>query len=306
MRRSILAIASASLLSCGLANAADMPVKARPLPPPPPVFSWTGFYIGAHVGGAWGTTESTLNSVTVDISCRDLIATGTIEERVITPCFDVVRADTLLLNGGLNGGGILGTHVISGLSIPISQTQTNGFLGGVQGGYNWQFAPWGVIGVEAQFSWTDLKGTSPCVVVLACSTEHDWITTLAGRFGVTYDRLLLYVKGGVAWSKVTYSASLTLGSPFDFTTSVSDTRVGAMFGTGVEYAFWGNWSAKIEYDYIRFKDKDYTFPLAFTAGPFNVNLNFDTTIKEHIHLVKAGLNYRFDWGKGPVAVRAAY
>ena len=57
MKRLILTIASASLLSCGLANAADLPVKARPLPPPP-VFSWTGFYIGAHVGGAWGTTES--------------------------------------------------------------------------------------------------------------------------------------------------------------------------------------------------------------------------------------------------------
>ena len=62
MKRLILAIASASLLSCGLANAADMPVKARPLPPPVPVFSWTGFYIGGHVGGAWGTTEATLNS----------------------------------------------------------------------------------------------------------------------------------------------------------------------------------------------------------------------------------------------------
>jgi outer membrane immunogenic protein len=273
MKRLVLAIASASLLSCGLANAADMPVKARPLPPPVPVFSWTGFYFGAHVGGAWGTTESTANSLSV---CAQI-------DGFCGPVF-----------------------AASGFSVPISQTQTNGFLGGVQGGYNWQFAPWGVIGVEAQFSWTDLKGTSPCVVVLACSTDHDWITTLAGRFGVTYDRLLLYVKGGVAWSKVTYSASLTLGSPFDFTTSVSDTRVGAMFGTGVEYAFWGNWSAKIEYDYIRFKDKDYTFPLAFTAGPFNVNLNFDTTIKEHIHLVKAGLNYRFDWGKYPVAVRAAY
>ena len=99
------------------------------------------------------------------------------------------------------------------------------------------------------------------------------VTTLAGRFGVTYDRLMLYVKGGIAWSKVTYSASLSLGSPFDFTTSVSDTRVGAMFGTGIEYAFLGNWSAKIEYNFIDFRDQDYTFPLAFAAGPFNVNLN---------------------------------
>ena len=299
MRRSILAIASASLLSCGLANAADMPVKARPLPPPPPVFSWTGFYIGAHVGGAWGTTESTLNSVTVDISCRDVVVVDSLQPICLVP------RDNFLASVNGNGS-FLGTHTLGGLSIPISQTQTNGFLGGVQGGYNWQIAPWAVIGVEAQFSWTDLKGTSPCVLVLACSTEHDWVTTLAGRFGVTYDRLMLYVKGGVAWSKVTYSASLSLGSPFDFTTSVSDTRFGPMFGAGVEYAFLGNWSAKIEYNFIDFRDQDYTFPLAFVAGPFNVNLNFDTTIREKIHLVKAGLNYRFDWGKYPVAVRAAY
>ena len=33
--------------------AADMAVKAPPPPPPIPVFSWTGFYIGANIGGAW-------------------------------------------------------------------------------------------------------------------------------------------------------------------------------------------------------------------------------------------------------------
>ena len=197
---------------------------------------------------------------------------------------------------GIGGGGTL-----SGFSIPISQTQTNGFLGGVQGGYNWQLAPWAVIGVEAQFSWTDLKGTSPCVLVLACSTDHDWITTLAGRFGVTYDRLLLYVKGGIAWSKVNYSASLNLG-PISATTSVSDTRTGPMFGAGLEYAFWGNWSAKIEYNYIDFRSEDYNFPVS--VGP--IHLDFGTTIHERVHLIKAGLNYRFDWGKYPVAVMAKY
>jgi outer membrane immunogenic protein len=278
MRKFLIASSAiAALMLAAPASAADMPVKARPLPPPPPVFSWTGFYVGAHLGGAWGTTESTLGSVSF---CQFF--------------------------GGKTSVPINQCDSVSGFSIPVSQTQTNGFLGGVQGGYNWQIAPWAVIGVEAQFSWTDLKGTSPCVLVLACSTDHDWITTLAGRFGVTYDRLLLYVKGGVAWSKVTYSASLTLGSPFDFTTSVSDTRVGAMFGTGVEYAFWGNWSAKIEYNYIRFKDKDYTFPLSFSDGYNSVSLDFNTAIKEHIHLIKAGINYRFDWGKAPVAVMAKY
>ena len=36
------------------AFAADLPRKA-PAVPPPPAFSWTGFYIGAHGGGGWNT-----------------------------------------------------------------------------------------------------------------------------------------------------------------------------------------------------------------------------------------------------------
>ncbi len=46
------------------ASAADMmPYKA--VPPPPPVFSWTGFYLGAHVGAGWGTREFDFNDLTV-------------------------------------------------------------------------------------------------------------------------------------------------------------------------------------------------------------------------------------------------
>lgn len=38
--------------------AADLPTtKAPPAPPPAPVFNWTGFYVGAHLGGAWDTDE---------------------------------------------------------------------------------------------------------------------------------------------------------------------------------------------------------------------------------------------------------
>ena len=70
MRKFLLAT-SAALMMAAPATAADMPVKSRPLPPPVPVFSWTGFYIGGHVGGAWGTTESTLNSVSVTFDRRD-------------------------------------------------------------------------------------------------------------------------------------------------------------------------------------------------------------------------------------------
>ena len=242
IKRQLFAFASATVFGCSIANAADLAVRKAP-PAPPPVFSWTGFYIGAHVGTGWGTTESEINSIS-----------------------------------GFGG-------VISGFVIPVSQTQSNGFLGGVQGGYNWQVSPWAVIGVEADFSWTGIEGTSPCLIILACSTEHDWIATVAGRFGVTYDRALFYVKGGVAWAQTTYSASLNLGGLASFTTSVDETRIGALFGTGIEYAFLPGWSAKIEYNYIDYGKDDFNF----AVGPITVG----TEIREKQHLVKAGLNYRF-------------
>jgi outer membrane immunogenic protein len=107
---------------------------------------------------------------------------------------------------------------------------------------------------------------------------------------VTYDRALLYVKGGVAWAQTTYAASLNLGGlglmgGGSFTTSVDETRVGALFGTGIEYAFLPGWSAKVEYNYIDFGKDDFNF----AVGPVTVG----TAIREKDHLVKAGLNYRF-------------
>src|SRR5580704_1160978 len=46
------------LMTAGLAQAADVPLKAPPLPPPAPVFNWTGLYVGADIGGAWGTSTT--------------------------------------------------------------------------------------------------------------------------------------------------------------------------------------------------------------------------------------------------------
>jgi len=58
----LLASAGAIALAAGSANAADLGVRpAYKAPPPvaaPLPWSWTGFYIGAHVGGGWGTKEA--------------------------------------------------------------------------------------------------------------------------------------------------------------------------------------------------------------------------------------------------------
>jgi len=113
-------------------------VKARPLPPPPPVYSWNGLYIGVHLGSLWSTTESELTGFNIG------------------PPVD---------------------FGLSGLAIPVSSHNINGFLGGVQAGYNFSFGgPW-LLGVETQWSWTNAEGTTPCVLILACKTDTKWVGT---------------------------------------------------------------------------------------------------------------------------------
>src|SRR6185437_13548940 len=64
MRKTISAVATAIALASAPAIAADLPMKARALPPAP-IWSWTGFYIGGHVGAGWGQDETTINSFSV-------------------------------------------------------------------------------------------------------------------------------------------------------------------------------------------------------------------------------------------------
>src|SRR5229473_7960318 len=52
-------VATGALAIAAPAHAADlrMPVKAPPIAAPVPYFSWTGCYIGAHVGWGWGNKD---------------------------------------------------------------------------------------------------------------------------------------------------------------------------------------------------------------------------------------------------------
>ncbi len=59
-----LACAAATLAAfAGAATAADLgrraPAPYQPAPPPPPVFTWTGCYIGGNIGGGWASKSST-------------------------------------------------------------------------------------------------------------------------------------------------------------------------------------------------------------------------------------------------------
>jgi outer membrane immunogenic protein len=190
----------------------------------------------------------------------------------------------------------------SGTSSLLSENNytSTGFLGGLQGGFNYQTGPW-VWGVEAQFSWTDLDGKDHCtaaspVALLNCHNKADWLGTAAARLGFAFDKAMVFVKGGGAWMHNKYEVSFF--APPARSDRVVQTRTGWMFGTGVEYAFYGNWSAKVEYDYLDFGTSTTNFP---GLRALIADLNEAVDIRQRIHLIKFGVNYRF--AAGPVIAK---
>ena len=86
-----------------------------------------------------------------------------------------------------------------------------------------------------------------------------------------------------------HTLGVVLGNKVEATTSKS--KWGWTGGAGVEQAITQNWSAKLEYDFLLFGTERYTF--IFPTLPAIV----DADIKQRIHTVKLGFNYRFDWGR---------
>jgi outer membrane immunogenic protein len=115
----------------------------------------------------------------------------------------------------------------------------SGVMGGVSVGYNWQFAPFWVAGIEGDSSWADLT-------VPAGSGDVNWIGNVRARLGWTATpTTLVYATGGVAWSNVSIPGVDTLPA--------TQTKNGWVAGGGVEWMPWDDhWSVRAEYLYYRF------------------------------------------------------
>jgi outer membrane immunogenic protein len=128
----------------------------------------------------------------------------------------------------------------------VSET-FNGFIGGLQAGYNWQRGVF-VLGIEGDLDAAGLQGNAPCVLVLNCAMKHDWFADITGRVGVVaVERIVIYLKGGVAWegSNFTVGNSVNVaGTTLLVNASGSGTQTGGLLGMGVEYAFLSNWFSK--------------------------------------------------------------
>ncbi len=124
----------------------------------------------------------------------------------------------------------------------------SGVAGGIIGGANLQLGQW-IFGGELSFSGINLSQstTSPFFPATdTFSTNFDWLLTVEGRIGYSWDRVLVFAKGGWAGSNATLKVtSSRLG-----TASFSEFVDGWTVGGGVEYAVWNSVILGIEYDYV--------------------------------------------------------
>jgi outer membrane autotransporter protein len=221
------------------------------------------------------------------------------------------------------GGGILG-RADWGFFSGSANPHVGGYILGGAIGYNYQSGQW-VFGVEADLGKTNLTGGTACAPLasgtfvggnaapmfqMTCNAWANWIATATARVGYAWERALFYVKGGGAWTNEQISATCNLGpisaiqvpigqactNPAGAVTNglVASTNLGGWtIGYGSEFALTRNWSARAEYNYISFGDRNVT---ASDGSVLNVGM--------HVSEVKVGLNYRFDYG--PLAVSAKY
>ncbi len=201
---------------------------------------------------------------------------------------------------GGNVGGIFNSASASDtIGSAIATTTSQSFLGGGQVGFNWEFGPGIVIGTEADFDWLpNTKNaftlTAPAAVGGGTATtaiNNRWLTLVDARVGYAWDRLLVYGKGGWAFAGVSNSnGSVTAGG----TTTVVNisgpgSNQGWTAGAGLEYAFWGTWSVRAEYDFVRLNNATYTQP----AAPAPFGKDTISSNNRQLNLLTVGLNYKF-------------
>ena len=229
--------ASAVLVAVGGASGADMPVKA----PPPPVFNWTGCYLGVNGGAASAGSNFTsgVDPGTHLVDPGDLatvasIGTGSANE------------------GNFLGGGQAGCNL-----------QTGSLVFGLEG-------DWDYVRINALFN--DPNGTLSTgdTVAVRQSLQTRSFATVRPRLGIVSNRELLYVTGGVAFADVSYSQTYSDTIPGSGGASASSTLIGWTAGAGFEWAWLDHWTVKTEYLFAKFPALNAVGSITDGAGGANV------------------------------------
>jgi opacity protein-like surface antigen len=157
-------------------------------------------------------------------------------------------------------------------------------IGGFEAGFNWQVSNL-VLGAEADISFAALDSSSTVASgrgPLNYNSSLDWLSTVRGRLGLAFDRLLIYGTGGGAFAQLHERLSDPAVSAFSASPSPGVT--GWTAGGGVEYAFADHWTAKAEYLHVAFPDRTAT---TLAGGSYTFKF------KDALDIGRVGINYKF-------------
>jgi outer membrane immunogenic protein len=198
------------------------------------------------------------------------------------------------LEGGVNWGNSQFYYEYNAFPKAVGLAETNGVKpsGGLFGGTvgcSYQLSNW-VLGIENDISWTNemgtAKGTPPFNPFFTYQTKETWLDTLRGRLGFAWDHWFVYGTGGAAFAN---EGTLICG-PVPGCGSQSKSVIGWTAGAGVEYAFWGAWSLKLEFLHVDFGRR--SIPNLPASNPGFSLVPHDVTMIDYI--VRGGVNYKFN------------
>lgn len=266
--RDIALKASSSVLMTAAAAAAAVgptaAVAGPAAPPPVPVSTWEGFYLGASVGASW------LHSVQDDTAA-------------------------------ISGVSIVGVGSVTGGA--TSTADGVGWLGGLNLGYNWQSGNF-VYGLEGDFSWLGRTSASSNGGFASTSygggysgttfrsSKIEALGTFRARFGFDFNGTLPYLTLGVAEADIKNTFAISGGGN---SASVSQTQwtPGLVLGGGIEHRLNQNWTVRGEVDWIGFETKQLANPLFGTTYGALTSNHGPIAFSNDLVIGKIGLNYRF-------------
>ncbi|MEA2841390.1 MAG: outer rane immunogenic protein [Methylobacteriaceae bacterium] len=285
------AIAAASMTAS--AYAADLPSRApAPMLPPPPVFTWTGFYVGVNGGGAFTRAQS-------------------------LPYFETFGNAPFFPAAGVSEFGPLPSR--------------SGGFGGGQLGINWQTGMF-VFGAELDAQAARINSTVSGTIApylaagnaisIATTQRIDYFGTARGRVGIAFGgpgwwgpggyggggfggSVLVYATGGFAYAGVRDGFLMTDTFGFTAANIGNNGRVGYAAGGGIEWMFLPNWSIKGEYQYIDLRRGPAAAAVETVGGLGTAFAIHRVDPRIQMHTARIGLNYHFTLAP-PAPVVARY
>lgn len=245
-----------------------------------PAYDWSGFYVGGDIGGMAQT-----GSGTSDFFQND--------------------PDPAFAN-----------------SVQAQSPTSSSFIGGLHAGFNWQFARSFMVGVEGDWQWMNahyLFCRQTDIASAACadngrgfvygSSQAKSLATIRGRLGLTFDRLMLYGTGGVAFAEINSSLGTNClvngcadqGGASAALSNYATKKTGWVAGGGIEWMLDANWIVRGEYLHADLGSVTNLLVLdpvnsCFAGGPCGATFSRDI----RYDIVRLGASYKFG---GPVVAR---